>query len=233
MNAKIILVDGVYHFDASDGSPLVPLKVWLEKSKASEAHPDGKPWILLPKGNVTNRQYYSEDLFINTNVDGVVEVEVKTTAPRVLGATGVKQDVLKYLSDEEAAEYTKLVENAVALYKSQKTSGSMKLEDMTEGQLVAYLDALRNGEKFTPAAGPKSFLDVFTTEQYDRYNELLAIAQETKANTPKAPRAKLTDEQKAARAEKAIAKKISLGEALLAKLRAEKTQSSADAPVEE
>lgn len=220
--AKILKIDGVYYFDAGDGSDPVETKVWLEKSKANEAHPDGKPWILLPKDNVTNRRYFSEDLFNSTQVDGEVVVEVKTSAPRVLGATGVKKSVLKYLSEEEAQEYTELVENAVAQYKDLKSQGSLKPEDMSKEQLEAYIEALRNGDSYSPAsAAPKSFLDVFTTEQYDRYNELLAISQENKANAPRAKRGPLSPEEKAARKAKRTAKEIAKAEALLEALRAE------------
>ncbi len=220
MQAKIIRVDGNYSFDAGDGSAPVATKVWLEKSKANDAHPDGKPWILLPTGNPTNRRYVSEDLFNATNVDGEMAVEIKTSAPRILGATGVKQDVIKFLSDEEAAEYTELVENAMALYKGSKVSSSLKPADMNAEQLEEYIEALRRGVAYTPASSSaKSFIDVFTAEQYDRYNELLAIAAEAKANAPKAPRAKLTDEQKAARAIKKTQTEISKAEALLASLR--------------
>jgi hypothetical protein len=224
--ATIIRVDGVYSFDAGDGTAPVVTKVWLEKSKANDSHPDGKPWILLPKDNPTNRRYVSEDLF-NTTVgsttdDGEMAVEVKTSAPRILGATGVKQDVIKFLSEDEAAEYTELVENAVAEYKATKSSGSIKPENMSAEQLEAYITALRNGESYSPADNaPKSFIDVFDADQYDRYNELLAIAAETKANAPKAPRAKLTDEQKAVRAAKRTQTEISKAEALLAALRGE------------
>lgn len=220
--ARIIRnADGAYFFDAGDGVE-VATKVWLEKSKANDAHPEGKPWILLPKDNPTNRRYFSEDLFNATQIDGVVTVEVKTSAPRVLGATGVKQDVIKYLSEEEAAEYTQLVEGAMAIYKDAKSQKALKPEEMNAEQLEAYINALRKGEKYSPAAdAPKSFLEVFSKEDYDRYNELLAIATENKANMPKAPRAKLTEEQKAARAQKRTANELSKAEALLAHLRGE------------
>ena len=222
MQAKILRIDGVYYFDAGDGTPAVATKVWLEKSKANNAHPDGKPWILLPTGNPTNRRYFSEDLFNATNVDGEVSVEVKTSAPRILGATGVKQEVIKFLSAEEATEYTKLVDDAVALYKSSKPQGSVKLEDMSVDQLQAYIEALKNGEKYAPtASSAKSFIDVFTGEQYDRYNELLAISAANKANAPRMPRQPLTPEQKAARAVKRTQTEISKAEALLAALRGE------------
>ena len=221
MQAKILLIDGVYYFDAGDGSAPVATKIWKELSKKNDAHPDGKPWILLPVGNPTNRRYFSEDLFNATNVDGEVSVEVKTSAPRILGATGVKQDVIKFLSAEEAVEYTQLVETAVAAYKASKGSTSLKPEDMNTEQLEAYITALRSGVKPSVTANaPKSFLDMFTTDEYERYNELLAASQAGKANQPKAPRAKLTEEQKAANAAKRTQAQISKAEELLAALRA-------------
>jgi hypothetical protein len=220
--AKIIRIDDVYYFEAGDGTPAVQTKVWLEKSKANDAHPDGKPWILLPVGNSTNRRYFSEDLFNATQVNGEVSVEVKTSAPRILGATGIKQDVIKFLSEEEAVEYTTLVETAMSTYKASKGSKSLKPQDMNAEQLEAYIEALRNGESYTPADNaPKSFLDVFTSDEYDRYNELLALSAENKANAPKAPRAKLTPAQKAERAVKRTLTEISKAEALLAALRGE------------
>lgn len=210
---------GKYLFDAEDGSAVVPLVVWVEKSKANDKHPEGKPWIKLPKDNPTNREYFSEDLFNATAVNGEVMVEVKTSAPRVLGASGVKQEVIKYLSEEEAAEYTELVNNAVAAYKASKSNGKKKPEDMSIEELEAYIDALRNKKPIPAVTGPRSFIDCMTEEQYTRYNELLAISAENKANAPKPARKPLTDEEKAARKIKADAKKISAAEALLAKLR--------------
>lgn len=208
---------GKYLFDTEqDGAELEQLTVWLEKSKANEQHPDGKPWILLPKDNVTNRRYFSEDLFIATAIDGEVEVEVKTTPPRVLGATGVKQSILKWLNEEDAAMYTELVEGAVEAYKEAKSNFKKKKpEDMTIEELESYIKALKAGEKPKVATGPKSFLDMFTEEEYDLYNELLAKAAENKANAPRAPRRKLTEEEKAARAEKRVKKEISKAEELL------------------
>lgn len=207
---------GKYLFDAEDGTPAIELTVWLEKSKANEAHPDGKPWILLPKENVTNRRYFSEDLFIETAVDGEVEVEVKTTPPRVLGATGVKQSVIKWLDEEEAETYTELVDGAVEAYKEAKASFKKKKpEEMTVEELEAYIEALKAGETPKVATGPKSFLDMFDEEEYELYNELLAKAAENKANAPRAPRRKLTEEEKAARAAKRREKEISKAEELL------------------
>lgn len=212
---------GKYLFDQENGTPITELFVWLEKSKANDKHPDGKPWIKLPANNITNRTYFSEDLFNDTAVDGVVEVEIKTTAPRVLGATGVRKDVIKFLNEEEVVEYTDLVETAVAAFKEARVSARKKKpEEMTKEELQAYIDALNNGTPITAAQGPKSFLDMFDEAGYTRYNELLAISAENKANAPKAPRRKLTDEERAARAEKRKANEISKAEALLAALQA-------------
>ena len=206
--ARIILEDGKYYFDAQDGSERVECPVWNEKSKASEAHPEGKPWIKLPKDNVTNRTYFSEDKFLAEHTNFELEVEVKTAAPRVLGATGVKQEIIKYLDEETANEYTELVNGAVEKFKAAKASTKKtKPEDMTVEQLQAYITALQNGEKITVANGPKSFLDMFTEDEYNRYNEILALSAENKANRPRAERRPLTDEEKAVRAEREKTKK--------------------------
>lgn len=218
--AKIVLRDEKYYFDAEDGTVPVECQVWIETSKKNANHPDGKPWIKLPKGNVTNRQYYSKELFDATNVDGEVTVEVKTTAPRILGSSGVKQAIVKYLDEDMANEYTTLVNNAVEAYKAAKaTSKKKKPEEMTIEELEAYVEALRNGTSLTVKTGPKSFMDMFTDEEYARYNEILATAQENKANAPRAKRGPLTDEEKAIRAEKRKANELTKAEKLLAALR--------------
>jgi hypothetical protein len=209
---------GKYLFVAEEGAEAELLHVWIEKSKANEANPDGKPWIILPKGNICNRKYFSEQLFnTSVNEEGFVEVEVKTSAPRILGASGVKAGIVKYLNEAEAAEYTELVETAVATYKELKAgSKKIKPEDMNPEQLQEYITALQEGRSITMATGPSNWLEVFDETQYDRYNELLAISVEAKANAPKAVRAKLTDEQKEARTLKRTAKKISHAQDLLA-----------------
>lgn len=220
-----------YLFDAEDGTPVVGCKTWLETSKKNKTHPDGKPWILLPKNNPTNRRYFSEDKFNAENVDGEITVEVKTSAPRVLGSSGVKQDIIKYLDDDTAAEYTNLVNTAVDAYKAAKANNKKKkLEDMDAEELQAYIDALKSGKTYVPVGGTdaKSFLDMFTEDQYNRYNEIIALAAENKANAPKATRGPLSDEEKAARKAKREANELSKAEKLLAAL-----QAKPAAPVDE
>lgn len=231
---------GKYQF-VDEAGTTTDLVVWNEKSKANDKHPEGKPWIKLPKGNATNRAYFSEDLFIATNVDGEVEVEVKTSAPRVLGTTGVKQDIIKYLDEETAAEYTTLVNTAVEAYKAAKVSNRKKKpEEMTAEELQAYIDALKNGTPIVAAkTGPKSFMDMFTDAEYERYNEILALAQENKANAPKAKRGPLSDAEKEARAAKRKANELSKAEKLLATLLAggnttvETTEDTDDEDIED
>lgn len=210
-----------YLFDAEDGTPATGCKTWLETSKKNATHPDGKMWIKLPKGNITNRAYYSEDLFNSTNINGEVTVEVKTAAPRVLGTNGVRQDVIKYLDEEIAAEYTALVNGAVEKFKAAKANNKKKKpEDMTVEELEAYIAALKSGKPYVPTGGTsaKSFIDMFSEDEYERYNEILAKAAETKANTPKAVRGPLTEAEKAARKAKREANELSKAEALLATL---------------
>ena len=220
--AKLYYENGQYLLDQENGTEPLVCKEWLEKSKPSKDHPEGKPQIVLPKGNITNRRFITVDTFNASAVDGVMEVEIKTDAPRVLGATGVKQSIIKYLSPEDAAEYTALVEKAVADYKAAKaTTKVKKLEEMNEEELEAFIADMKAGRKPTAIkTGPKSFIDCFTDEEYDRYNALIALSIENKANAPKAVRGPLTDEQKAARAEKRKAAQITKAEEMLAKLRA-------------
>lgn len=228
--AKLIKIDDKFYFDAEDGSEAVECKMLIETSKKSEKHPEGRPSVILPKGNITNRGFYGCDLFDETNIDGVVELTVKTTAPRKLSPTGVKQSIVKFLSEEEATEYTTLVEGAVEAYKAAKsTSKAKKPEDMTIEELEAYVEALKTGAKAPKAVtGPKSFIDMFSEAEYNRYNELLAIAAENKANAPKAVRGPLTEEEKAARNAKRIAKQISRAEELLAALKANAGADTSD-----
>ena len=65
----------------------------------------------------------------------------------------------------------------------------------------------------------KSLIDYIAQEDYDRYNELIALAEEAKAKAPKAPRAPrapMTIEQKKKMAESRLAKAQAALDALLA-----------------
>ena len=65
----------------------------------------------------------------------------------------------------------------------------------------------------------KSLIDFILPEDYDRYNELLGMAEEAKKNAPKAPRAArapMTAEQKKKMAEGRLAKAQAALDALLA-----------------
>lgn len=64
----------------------------------------------------------------------------------------------------------------------------------------------------------KSLIDFILPEDYDRYNELLGMAEEAKKNAPKTPRTRnpLTLEQKQKLAEGRLAKAQAALDALLA-----------------
>lgn len=65
----------------------------------------------------------------------------------------------------------------------------------------------------------KTLVDFILPEDYDRYNELLNMAQEAKANAPKkerAPRGPMTAEQKKKALENRLAKAQAKLDALLA-----------------
>lgn len=207
---KLVQRDDKFYFVANDGQEK-ECKVWLEKKAAFEnTHPEGKPWIVLPNGNEANRKYISLDKFNAENVDGELEIEVKVGGPRVIGSSGAKPAIIKYLSEEERAEFDAIVDPALEKYKAMKGQKKMKLEDITDiAVLEQMIMALENGEAMpTQVAGPKNFKDCMTDEEFERYNELLAIAQEKKANAPKAVRGPLTEEQKAARKAKAKEAKL-------------------------
>ena len=218
--AKLFIEDGKYYLDQENGTEVVECKILTETTKKSDKHPEGMQHIVLPKDNITNRQFVSIDKFNAEAVDGVMTVEIKTGEPRKLGATGVKQSVIAYLDEADAAEYTNLVNAAVEKYKATKTTKHKKPEEMNIEELEAYINALKSGTKLSIKEGPKSFIDCFTDDEYARYNELLAKSVENKANRPKPVRGPLTDEQKLARKQKSIASQISKAEARLAQLRA-------------
>lgn len=65
----------------------------------------------------------------------------------------------------------------------------------------------------------KTLVDYMTEEDYARYNELITLAEEAKANAPKAerkPKGPMTAEQKRKAAETRLAKAQAALEALLA-----------------
>ena len=66
-------------------------------------------------------------------------------------------------------------------------------------------------------AGRKTIVDYILPEDYDRYNELLAKAEQIKAETPKKPRGPMSTEQKTKMAQARLAK----AQEALAKLLAE------------
>ena len=220
--AKIVKIDNDYYFDGEDGQEAVKCVVWVETSKKSERNPEGKPWIKLPKNNVSNRQYFSLEKFEAEAVNDEIEVPVKTEGPRVLGATGAKPAIIKYLNEEQLEEFNSIVDPAIEEYKARKGQKKLKIEDIKDVALLEQMiSALENGEEM-PAlvGGPKSFKDCMSDEDFARYNELLAIAQENKANAPKAVRGPLTEEQKAARKAKAKQSKINKLYAALEALKA-------------
>lgn len=62
----------------------------------------------------------------------------------------------------------------------------------------------------------KTLVDYISEEDYPRYNELLNKAEQIKANTPRAPRGPMTQEQKIKLAEGRLAKAQAKLDALLA-----------------
>lgn len=67
----------------------------------------------------------------------------------------------------------------------------------------------------------KTIVDYILPEDYDRYNELLAKAEEAKANAPKKVRGPMTKEQKTKMAQARLAKAEAALAALLAEAEAD------------
>jgi hypothetical protein len=67
----------------------------------------------------------------------------------------------------------------------------------------------------------KTLIDYILPEDYDRFNELLAKAEEAKANAPKKPRGPQTVEQKIAAQKARLAKAEAMLAALLAEAESE------------
>jgi len=156
-----------------------------------------------------------------TKCNTEIEKELDTEKELDIEITTTIKEIVDYLNETQAAEYTTLVETAMTAFKAAKDeSKKKKPEEMSQVELEAYIAALQAGTKYTPASAPKSFLDMLSEVDYARYNELLGIAAEVKANTPKAPRQPMTEAQKAQRAVKRQKTELSKAQALLESLKA-------------
>lgn len=71
---------------------------------------------------------------------------------------GVREGIIKYLDEDLSNEFIDLVTTASIVFKERKSKGDKSI---------------------------KSFLDVFTDAEYARYNELIFLSQENKANCPR------------------------------------------------
>ncbi len=214
-----------YTFDDGINAPVECIK-WIETGKTTKAYPDGIPQIKLPKNNVTNRLFVSEGRFKADAIDNVLEIEVKTSAPRQLGAGTVNPIITKYLDEADIAEFNSLVTNAQSIYAESKSKKAKKPEEMTKEELETLLAVLEGKIDMPATTSPKSFMDCFTEEEYERYIALMAKAQEAKANRPKVKKGPLTDEEKAKRAAKRKATQISKARALLDELLAQEVTTS-------
>jgi len=215
---KVFKQDDAY-FAQEEGQEAVECKFHIDKRYTSEFCEEGKKIIHLPANNSSNRQFISEDLFMEKQIDNECVIPVKTAGKRLVG--GPKKSVIEYLDEEDAAEYTRIVEEAMNVYKEAKNSRTKKsLSEMTKEELEAALYALENGTTININNGPKSFIDCMSDEDRETYVALIEKSQENKQNRPRAPRGPLSPEQKAARKAKQIEKKKNDILAMLAKLEA-------------
>lgn len=92
----------------------VATKVWYEKSKS-------KYHIVLGP-NSANRKYISLNEFDKNNKEGEYVIEDKTTAPRVIGTSEPDKKLIPYMSDEDKARYTEIVDRAKEAMLAEKVA---------------------------------------------------------------------------------------------------------------
>ena len=135
--AKLYVREGMYYFDdKNDGS--------LVECKTKELH--GGTFVVLPSGNSCNRQY----IRTTKATEEGFEIEVKTSAPRVLSGTPKKDPcewAYKWLSEEKAAELKAIMDEARAAMEAAKPVKLTKAEKLQAkiSKLQAELEALNDG----------------------------------------------------------------------------------------
>lgn len=182
-----------------------------------------KDVIFLPKGNSVNQiglalskfDAKTKDLDIKT-----IELNYRNSVQRSSTSAPRSSKIEKFATPEQKARLSELeeaVKSRVQTTASEEEIEAYKIQMAEYNLAQAY--AKRDGVECTvarprnPQASAGSFIDRLTTEEYDEYQAIVTACEEAKKNAPKASR-KLSDEEKIARREKAIAEKK---EAFLAK----------------
>ena len=204
--------------DRTDGENVTIVAQGAYKAGVDE---DGKPVmkdvIFLPKNNSVNQLGIALSKFDAKTKDmdeKVLEVSYRESHPRNSTSAPKSSKIEKYATDEQKARLKEL-EAVVADRVKEQTCTEEDIEAykiaMAEYNLAqAY--AKRDGVECTvtkprnPQSKTGTFIDLLTEEEYAEYQAIVEACEEAKKNAPKASR-KLSDDEKIARKEKAIAEK--------------------------
>lgn len=176
-----------------------------------------KPCIFLPAENSVNQLGIALSKFDAKTKDmeeKVVELSYRESHPRNSTSAPKSSKIEKYATEEQKARLAQL-EEAV---KDRAESQTCTEEDIEAYKIamaeynLAQAYAKRDGTECTmakprnPQRSTGTFIDLLTEEEYAEYQAIVEACEEAKKNAPRASR-KLSDDEKIARKEKAIAEK--------------------------
>ena len=204
--------------DRTDGETTVIVAQGAYKvGKDEDGNPIMKDVIFLPKNNSVNQIGIALSKFDAKTKDmdeKVLEVSYRESHPRNSTSAPKSSKIEKYATEEQKARLKEL-EAVVADRVKENTCTEEDIEAykiaMAEYNLAqAY--AKRDGVECTmtkprnPQRTTGTFIDLLTAEEYAEYQAIVDACEEAKKNAPKASR-KLSEDEKIARKEKAIAEK--------------------------
>lgn len=176
-----------------------------------------KDVIFLPKNNSVNQLGIALSKFDAKTKDmdeKVLEVAYRESHPRNSTSAPKSSKIEKYATDEQKARLAELE----AVVADRAKEGTCTEEDIEAYKIamaeynLAQAYAKRDGVECTvakprnPQRSTGTFIDLLTEAEYAEYQEIITACEEAKKNAPKASR-KLSDDEKIARKEKAIAEK--------------------------
>ena len=176
-----------------------------------------KPCIFLPADNSVNQLGIALSKFDAKTKDmdeKVLEVAYRESHPRNSTSAPRSSKIEKYATDEQKARLKELE----AVVADRANSNTCTEEDIEAYKIamaeynLAQAYAKRDGVECTvtkprnPQSKTGTFIDLLTEDEYAEYQAIVEACEEAKKNAPKASR-KLSDDEKIARKEKAIAEK--------------------------
>lgn len=183
--------------------------------------------ILTP--NAANRKCVNEknaEKFFAEHPDGRIELTYKAT--RKLGESVAKMPnakLITYLPEELQEEYKAIIADAMTAKQNAEKGVSDVDKAKYAAEMAKYKYEVLAGTRdeadkpVKPTSMRKNIIEYIAEDKYDRYTELLDMAEKAKADAPKAerkPRGPMTQEQKVARAKAAAEKAQAKLDALLA-----------------